>query len=177
MHNIEYKDKKRVERDIQYGAENDRGHADLRKSLRRDKRVHAETDQDGDRSDHVDAEIIDRIRKRRFIPAEDLEDPWSDGKKKNGQDRSDDQKKCKGRCHHALCFSVFMLASGDRGKSGAAGAAEIGKGAYESNQRKAHAEARDGECAGFSHVADIGSVDDIIKNDDHLGQHDRKAEF
>lgn len=72
---IEYKDKKRVERDIQYGAENDRGHADLRKSLRRDKRVHAETDQDGDRSDHVDAEIIDRIRKRRFISAEDLEDP------------------------------------------------------------------------------------------------------
>ena len=174
---IEYEDEERVERDIQDGAENNGGHTDLRKALRRDERVHAEADQHGDRADDVDAEIVDCVGKRGFVTAEDLEDPGSDGKKSHGQDRADDQKKRKGSRHHALCFSVFMLASGDRGKCSTACAAEVGKRADEGDQREAHAKARDSESSGLAHVADISSVDDVIEYNDQLGQHDRKTEF
>gem|GEM_PF-5237871 len=70
-----------------------------------------------------------------------------------------------------------MLSSGDRSKRRTAGAAEVGECVDECDQREAHAEAGDSDRACFSHVSDVGSVDDVIENDDHLGQHDRKTEF
>ena len=119
----EGEDEKRVKCDIHDGADDDGQHADLREPLCVDERIHAETQKDRDRADHVNAEIADCVRQREFITAEKLQEPWCENEEKYGERGADQEKKRKRRAQHALRFGIVFFSSGNRGQRGSSGTA------------------------------------------------------
>ena len=171
-------DEEGVQDDVQRRADDYRHHAHPGEALGVDEGVHAQADEDRDGSDHIDAEIVHGVGQAGLVAAQDGQGPGGRREEQDRQRCADEQQEAEGRLHDPPGPLVVPLAPGDGAERSAAGAAEIGKGADQRNQREADAQARQSNGAlRLRQVADVHPVHDVVEHVDQLGQHDGQSQL
>ena len=165
---VERKNEERVEHDVAERADEHRQHADLRKPLRGDERVHPERELNEQRAERVNAHILlciadgifARAEKQQQVAVPDRDDDRQQNRK------ADEQREAV--AHHLFGLFVFTFAHQHRHARRAAHKDKRGERGDEQDQRRADAHAGERQRADVGNMAYVHPVNEVIKHIDQL---------
>ena len=135
----EGEDEKRIERDIEDGANQDREHRGGGLAHRGDEAIEPEGEFDEEGPDRVDVHVIEGVADRVLRSAKREKHRFIEAKEKNRQNHAENRQKDGGIRQDFLGFGIVFLTGGDRGFWSASAPDEVGESRDPENERRADA--------------------------------------
>ena len=159
---MEHEQQEGVQYDIQRRADENGAHADFRETHAVDEGVHPQTDEHEHAAEHVDAEIAHRVRQCVGVTAHGGEEGPCEQKQDDGKDSAERKQHRKSGLQNAPGPFVIAFSAGHGTEGIAAGAAEVGEGRDQGDERKGNAHAGQRRRAYPGNVADEDPVHHVI---------------
>ena len=160
---IENKDKERVERDVEHGADGDGEHRRKAEALRRNEGIQPQREHDEQRADAVDEEIAAPVRHRPRRRPEGADKRLAENQHRRREHDAEQHEQYRSRIEYAARLLLLPFPEEDARQRRAAQPHEVGEGAHDEGDGKNDAQPRDGEGAFLSgNGADVHPVHEII---------------
>ena len=168
---VEPEDEDGVQHNVAYRTDDGGQHAEFGKALGGHKGVHAHDQQYEQAAQHIDAGVGQSVGQGDAAGAEPGQQLRGGGVKTDGQHHGQPHQYRETVAYDALGLAVVLLAHGDGGTGGAAGADEHGKGVQKHQDGGKQAHAGQSRCADPRDVSDVNAVHDVVQQVDHLRHH------